>query len=72
MAKLEDALILCKFGIFHWKLMFATLLSVFATTAVTTTTSYILPSAECDLNLTLMQKGLLNAIPFLGELFLIT
>ncbi|XP_026332320.1 synaptic vesicle glycoprotein 2B-like [Hyposmocoma kahamanoa] len=68
MAKLEDALVLCKFGLFHWKLMFTTLLSVYATTAVTTTTSYILPSAECDLELTMMQKGLLNAIPFLGQI----
>lgn len=68
MAKLEDALVLCKFGRFHWKLMVATLFSVLATTAVTTTSSYILPSAECDLALTVMQKGILNAIPFLGEL----
>lgn len=67
MAKLEDALVLCKFGRFHWKLLFATLLSVYSTTVVTTATSYILPSAECDLDLTMMQKGLLNAIPFLGE-----
>lgn len=70
MEKIEDALVLCKFGRFHYKLLLATLLSVFATTVVSTTTSYLLPSAECDLDLTILQKGVLNAIPFLGELFL--
>lgn len=28
---------------------------------------YILPAAQCDLDLTLQQRGWLSAIPFLGE-----
>ncbi|KAI8437483.1 hypothetical protein MSG28_011802 [Choristoneura fumiferana] len=64
---LEEALELCKFGRFNFKLMFATLLAVFSYTSVTTTSSYILPSAECDLNMSIMQKGLLNAMPFVGQ-----
>ncbi|XP_049885622.1 synaptic vesicle glycoprotein 2B-like [Pectinophora gossypiella] len=67
MQMLEDALVICKFGRFNIQLMITTLLSVLATTSVTTATSYVLPSAECDLNMTMMQKGLLNAIPFLGQ-----
>ncbi|KAJ2954874.1 hypothetical protein O0L34_g3195 [Tuta absoluta] len=67
MQKLEDALVICKFGWFNVQVMAATFLSVLATTAVTTGTSFILPSAECDLNMDLMEKGLLNAIPFLGQ-----
>ncbi|KAI5645833.1 major facilitator superfamily domain-containing protein [Phthorimaea operculella] len=67
MQKLEDALVICKFGWFNVHLMVASFLSVLATTAVTTGTSFILPSAECDLSMDLRQKGLLNAIPFLGQ-----
>ncbi|XP_013186056.1 synaptic vesicle glycoprotein 2B [Amyelois transitella] len=64
---LEEALLLGKFGKFHVRLMIATLAAVLASTAVTTTASYILPNAECDLNMTIMQKGLLNAMPFFGQ-----
>uniref|UniRef100_A0A182SPJ2 Major facilitator superfamily (MFS) profile domain-containing protein n=1 Tax=Anopheles maculatus TaxID=74869 RepID=A0A182SPJ2_9DIPT len=32
----------------------------------TTTMSYVLPSAECDLNLSLADKGMLNAITYTG------
>ncbi|XP_053615748.1 synaptic vesicle glycoprotein 2B-like [Plodia interpunctella] len=64
---LEEALSLCKFGKFHVRLMIATLLAVFASTIVTTTASYILPNAECDLDMSIMQKGVLNAMPFFGQ-----
>ncbi|XP_039760272.1 synaptic vesicle glycoprotein 2B-like [Pararge aegeria] len=65
---LEDALTLCKFGKFHFLLLAASLCSIFAAMLVTTTSSYILPVAECDLKMTIMYKGLLNAIPFLGQI----
>ncbi|XP_023943062.1 synaptic vesicle glycoprotein 2B isoform X2 [Bicyclus anynana] len=68
MKVLEDALTLCKFGKFHLLLLAATLCSIFAAMLVTTTSSYILPVAECDLKMTIMFKGLLNAIPFLGQI----
>ena len=32
----------------------------------TTTISYVLPSAECDLNLSLVDKGTLNAVTYGG------
>ncbi|XP_069361923.1 synaptic vesicle glycoprotein 2B-like isoform X1 [Maniola hyperantus] len=65
---LEDALTLCKFGKFHILLLAASLCSIFAAMLVTTTSSYILPVAECDLDMTIMYKGLLIAIPFLGQI----
>lgn len=33
----------------------------------TTTMSYILPIAQCDLDLSLENKGMLNAITYLGK-----
>ncbi|CAG4962435.1 unnamed protein product [Parnassius apollo] len=67
MAKLEDGLVLCKFGRFHIRLLFTSMAAAFASTMVTTTSSYILPMAECDLNMSIMHKGLLNAMPFFGQ-----
>ncbi|CAH0731748.1 unnamed protein product, partial [Brenthis ino] len=65
---LEEALTFCKFGKFHIRLLAATICSAFASMFVVTTSSYILPVAECDLNMNLMHKGLLNAIPFVGQI----
>ncbi|CAH2054226.1 unnamed protein product, partial [Iphiclides podalirius] len=67
MAMLEDGLVICKFGRFHMRLLFTSMAAVFASTMVTTTSSYILPMAECDLNMSIMDKGLLNAMPFFGQ-----
>lgn len=36
--------------------------SIFSTSAM----SYILPSAECDLDLSLLNKGMLNAVTYAG------
>ncbi|KAL0818861.1 hypothetical protein ABMA28_008180 [Loxostege sticticalis] len=65
---LEDGLVACTFGRFHVRLLFTTLAAQCATTMVTTTTSYILPIAECDLHMTIYQKGLLNSMPFFGQI----
>ncbi|XP_028166294.1 synaptic vesicle glycoprotein 2B-like [Ostrinia furnacalis] len=64
---LEEALDACKFGRFHVRLLFITLAAQCATTMVTTTTSYIMPNAECDLHMNIMQKGLANSMPFFGQ-----
>lgn len=69
MKVLEDALTLCKFGKVHILMLAATLCAIFAAMLVTTTSSYILPVAECDLKMNIMYKGLLVAIPFLGKYF---
>jgi hypothetical protein len=36
----------------------------------TTTMSYILPSAECDLHLSNLDKGILNAMVYGGKIML--
>ncbi|XP_041982885.1 synaptic vesicle glycoprotein 2B-like [Aricia agestis] len=64
---LEDALTICKFGKFHWKLLAATLCATCASVLTVTTSSYILPAAECDLNMSAFDKGMLNAMPFIGQ-----
>lgn len=46
---LEESLVFCKFGKFHIKLLVASMCGIFATMTITTT--YILPVAECDLNM---------------------
>ncbi|XP_050355016.1 synaptic vesicle glycoprotein 2C-like [Nymphalis io] len=65
---LEEALTLCKFGKFHLRLLAATLCAAVALMTVTTTTSYILPIAECDLNMNILHKGILNGMPFFGQI----
>ncbi|VVD02087.1 unnamed protein product [Leptidea sinapis] len=65
---LEDALTLCKFGKFHLRLLLASFCTIFATVIVTTTSSFILPIAECDLQMDIMMKGWLNATPFFGQI----
>lgn len=35
----------------------------------TTTTAFVMASAECDLQLTYLRKGILVAIPFVGRVF---
>ncbi|CAF4879763.1 unnamed protein product, partial [Pieris macdunnoughi] len=64
MIVLEEALTLCKFGKFHLRLLFASFCAIMATISVVTTSSFILPIAECDLNMDMMLKGWLNSMPF--------
>lgn len=41
---------------------------IYATCAISTTTlSFVLPSAECDFNLTSLDKGKLSATPLIGQ-----
>lgn len=45
--------------------------AIYATCAVSSTTlSFVLPSAECDFNLTSADKGRLSAVPLFGKIFL--
>ncbi|XP_013137139.1 PREDICTED: putative transporter SVOPL [Papilio polytes] len=64
--ELDIALKECGFGWFHVLLLLASLIGFVAGQGVSSTTPYILPVAECDLNMDLLQKGFLNAIPFIG------
>ncbi|KAM3959259.1 uncharacterized protein ACR2FA_006688 [Aphomia sociella] len=67
--QINDALKACEFGRFNVQLLLTTLIGFVAGVAVSNTTSYLLPTAECDLNMNLLQKGLLNAMPYAGMLF---
>ncbi|KAH8311316.1 hypothetical protein KR044_005617, partial [Drosophila immigrans] len=65
-ADFDKAIVATGFGRFNLILFF---LSIFATCAnmfESTTMSYILPIAECDLHLTLTNKGVLNACAYAG------
>uniref|UniRef100_W8CAB0 Synaptic vesicle glycoprotein 2B n=1 Tax=Ceratitis capitata TaxID=7213 RepID=W8CAB0_CERCA len=62
----ETAMEVAGFGLFNYLLIIAALPAAIATVVETSTMSYILPSAECDLKLTLLDKGLLNAITYAG------
>ncbi|XP_036344025.1 synaptic vesicle glycoprotein 2B-like [Rhagoletis pomonella] len=65
-ADFETAMEVAGFGTFNILLIISALPAAIATVVETSTMSYILPSAECDLKLTLLDKGLLNAITYLG------
>uniref|UniRef100_A0A1B0AZD5 Major facilitator superfamily (MFS) profile domain-containing protein n=1 Tax=Glossina palpalis gambiensis TaxID=67801 RepID=A0A1B0AZD5_9MUSC len=62
----ETAIALAGFGTFNVLLVSLSSLSVFATLFSSTSMSFILPTAECDLHLDLNEKGLLNGITYAG------
>ncbi|CAH2042667.1 unnamed protein product, partial [Iphiclides podalirius] len=66
MQEIDLALKECGVGWFHVLLLSSALVGLIAGVLVTNTTPYILPIAECDLNMSLLQKGLLNAVPYIG------
>nr|XP_014100740.1 synaptic vesicle glycoprotein 2B [Bactrocera oleae] len=65
-ADFETAMEVAGFGTFNILLLICACPAAIATVAETSTMSFILPSAECDLKLTLLDKGLLNAITYAG------
>ncbi|KAJ8919146.1 hypothetical protein NQ315_012132 [Exocentrus adspersus] len=65
-ASFEDAIRATEFGKFNIFLMLVTILPCFSQTFETTGMSYVVPVAQCDLNLTLEDKGALNAMIFAG------
>ncbi|CAH2235317.1 jg5887 [Pararge aegeria aegeria] len=66
MQEVNLALKECGFGLFHIQLLCTSFFGCLAGIVVTNSTPYILPIAECDLNMNLLEKGVLNAMPFLG------
>jgi MFS transporter, VNT family, synaptic vesicle glycoprotein 2 len=68
-ADFERAIESTGYGKFHYMLLLTAMPCCFASVFETTTMSLILPSAECDLKLSLVDKGMLNAITYAGELF---
>ncbi|XP_075145758.1 uncharacterized protein LOC142220469 isoform X2 [Haematobia irritans] len=65
-ADFEKAIEASGFGLFNLLLIFVAIPATLANVFSTTTMAYILPIAECDLKLTLFNKGMLNAATYAG------
>ncbi|XP_014213596.1 synaptic vesicle glycoprotein 2B [Copidosoma floridanum] len=65
-ADFEAAVSATGYGKFHYLLYLAVIPATWASGFDTSTTSMIIPSAECDFHLTLFQKGVLNAAVYAG------
>ncbi|XP_034194459.1 synaptic vesicle glycoprotein 2B isoform X1 [Osmia lignaria lignaria] len=65
-ANIERAISATGYGTFNVLLLLAALPVAWTGIFDTTTTAFILASAECDLQLTFFRKGVLVAFPFLG------
>ncbi|XP_044761384.1 synaptic vesicle glycoprotein 2B-like [Coccinella septempunctata] len=68
-ADFETAISATGFGKFNVFLLFATLPTCWASIFQLTTISYVFPNAQCDLSLSLEDKGLLSAVTFAGMMF---
>lgn len=66
-ADFETAISATGYGLFHYLLLFAGVPCCAATLYETSTLSYVLPSADCDLHLTLTDKGILNGVTYAGK-----
>ncbi|XP_011067733.1 PREDICTED: synaptic vesicle glycoprotein 2C-like isoform X4 [Acromyrmex echinatior] len=55
-----------RYGKFNYLLLLAVLPASFSSIFSSSAMSYVLPSAECDLQLTMFDKGLLNSMAFAG------
>ncbi|CAO1431496.1 unnamed protein product [Diamesa tonsa] len=62
----ETAIAATGYGKFNYIMLLIAIPCCFGSVFETTTMSLILPSAECDLNLSLVDKGILNAITYCG------
>nr|XP_017104209.2 synaptic vesicle glycoprotein 2A isoform X3 [Drosophila bipectinata] len=62
----ETAIAECGFGLFNVFILFSAAPCLAAMVFSASALSYVMPSAECDLNLTLVQKGMLNAATYGG------
>lgn len=65
-AGFEQAIKAAGFGKFNYILLLLAWPSSWASMFATTNISYVIPAALCDLNLTLVHMGMLNASPFVG------
>ncbi|EDW38491.1 GL12624 [Drosophila persimilis] len=65
-ADFETAIAECGFGLFNILMLFCALPCLMAMVFSASAMSYVMPTAECDLKLTPLDKGLLNAVTFAG------
>jgi len=66
-ADFETAIAATGYGKFNYVMLLIAFSCCSTSVFETTTMSLILPSAECDLNLSIVDKGTLNAITYGGE-----
>lgn len=66
-ADFETAITASGYGKFNVILYVIAAAAGWASVFETTTMSYVFPAAECDLNLSLSDKGLLNAVTYAGR-----
>ncbi|XP_018305677.1 uncharacterized protein [Mycetomoellerius zeteki] len=69
-ADFERAIIATGYGKFNYLLLLAVLPASFSSIFSSSAMSYVLPSAECDLQLTMFDKGLLNSMAFAGSILI--
>lgn len=63
----EAALSATGFGKFNLAILAVAIPSAWASLFETTTMSYVFPAAQCDLQLTMENKGVLNGATYLGR-----
>lgn len=64
----EEAISATKFGKFNIFLILSVVPACWTSIFETTTMSYVFPAAQCDLKLSLEDKGLLNAVTYAGTI----
>lgn len=67
-ADFETAISATSFGKFNIIYLLIAIPSGWSSQFESTTMSYVIPAAHCDLNLSLQDKGMLNAITYLGKI----
>lgn len=67
-ADFEKAISATGFGKFNYLLYLISITAGWSSIFETTTMSYVFPAAQCDLELTLSNKGQLNAVTYLGKM----
>lgn len=65
-ADFETAVTATGFGKFNLILMLLFIPAGWTSVLQTVSMSYVLPAAQCDLNLSVRDKGMLNAAPYIG------
>ncbi|XP_054009602.1 synaptic vesicle glycoprotein 2B-like isoform X1 [Hylaeus anthracinus] len=65
-ANFERAIVTAGYGKFNYLLLLAVLPASFSSIFSSSAMSYVLPAAECDLGLRMIDKGLLNSMTFAG------
>lgn len=66
-ADFETAISACGFGVFNVIIIVCALPCLTSMVFSASVISYVMPTAECDLNLSVMDMGILNAMTYSGK-----